>query len=171
MKVEDELKQLAHDRESATQATLEGMPFEPDRLRRQIREYLSRQVERDRMKRLNDGVPQLTKIQSDLYELTCQEAEFSDGGQLLFQIQLQESRLGWLVKRFKFHLQLPSSRNINMVRIELNSEASYDPLKVPRCHVHIGDSGAHIPFPIMNPRLILCLICEHIEPDFSISTD
>jgi hypothetical protein len=29
----------------------------------------------------------------------------------------------------------------------------------------IGDSQAHVLFPIMSPRLIVHLICEHIEPD------
>lgn len=28
---------------------------------------------------------------------------------------------------------------------------------------------AHVPFPIMNPRLILSLFCEHIEPDFGVA--
>jgi hypothetical protein len=55
-----------------------------------------------------------------------------------------------------------------MVRIHLNPATLHDPLRVPRCHLHVGDSQAHIPFPIMNPRLILSLICEHIEPDFGV---
>jgi hypothetical protein len=29
--------------------------------------------------------------------------------------------------------------------------------------MHIGDSRAHVPFPIIHPRLILYLICERIE--------
>jgi hypothetical protein len=81
---------------------------------------------------------------------------------------LDREQRGWRVMLFEFHLRLPSERNINMVRIELNSQASYDPL-IPRCHLHVGGSQAHIPFPIMNPRLILSLVCEHIEPDFGIS--
>jgi hypothetical protein len=168
LNVEDELLHLARERENATQAALQGMSFEPDYLRRQLRQYLSRQVEQARMKRPDDRVPQLTKAQDDLYELACPEVEFSDGGRLLFSIHLEESRRGWVVGQFKFELHLPSSRNINMVRIELNSQASHDPLRVPRCHLHVDDSQAHIPFPIMNPRLILSLICEHIEPDFGV---
>jgi hypothetical protein len=53
-----------------------------------------------------------------------------------------------------------------MVRSHLNEISSHDPLAIPRCHMHIADSEAHVPFPVMNPRLILYLICEHIEPDF-----
>jgi hypothetical protein len=145
------------------------MFLKPDHLRRQLRDYLVSQADDyDRMRHPDDRVPHLTTVQGGLNELTCPGAEFADGGRLLFDIQLEESQRGWVVEQFKFELHLPSSRNINMVRIELNSQASHDPLRVPRCHLHVGDSGAHIPFPIMNPRLILSLICEHIEPDFGV---
>jgi hypothetical protein len=171
LNIEDELLQLARERENQTQAGLQEMPpFAPDYLQRQLRLYLVSQAENyDRMKHPDDRVPQLTRPQDDLYKLACSKAEFSDGGLLSFNIQLEESRRGWLLKGFNFELQLPSSRNINMVRIELNSGASRDPLRVPRCHFHLDDCQAHIPFPIMSPRLILSLICEHIEPDFGVS--
>jgi hypothetical protein len=168
LNVEDELLLLAREREDATQAALHGMPFEPDYLRRQLREYLSRQVRHARMKRTDDRIPRLAAVPGGLNELTCPGAEFADGGRLLFDIQLEESQRGWLVKRFRFHLHLPPSRNIKMVRIHLNPETWHDPVRIPRCHLHVGDSSAHIPFPIMNPRLILSLICEHIEPDFGV---
>ena len=77
---------------------------------------------------------------------------------------MEQEQGGWLVKRFKFHLHL-ARRSINMVRIHLNQEGGHDPLNVPRCHFHIGDSKAHIPFPIMSPRLTLHLLCEYVEPD------
>ena len=47
----------------------------------------------------------------------------------------------------------------------LNAHSWHDPFARPRCHMHIGNSQAHVPFPAMDPRLILYLICEHIEPD------
>jgi hypothetical protein len=168
LNAEDELLQLARERENAAQAALEGMPLEPDQLRRQLREYLSRQVEHARMKRTEGRFPQLTTIEGGLNELACPAAEFADGGRLVFSIQLEKSQRGWLVKRFKFHLHLPPTRNIGMVRIHLNPGTWHDPVRIPRCHLHVGDSGAHIPFPVMNPRLILSLICEHIEPDFGV---
>ena len=168
MNVEDELQQLARDRESATQAVLRGMRFEPDHLRRQLRQYLSRQVEHGRMKRLDDRVPQLTRARDDLYKLACPDVEFSNGGRLLFNIQLEENQRAWILGGFEFHLHLPHSRKI---RIELNSEVSHDPLRVPRCHFHLDDWPTHIPFPIMHPRLVLSLICEHIEPDLGVPED
>jgi hypothetical protein len=151
------------------EAALSAMFIEsPALLGRQLREDLSRQIDSGRVKRTEDQVPQLAAIAGGLNELTCTGAEFDDGGRLLFDIQLERSQRGWLVKRFRFHLHLPPSRSIKMLRIHLNSEAWHDPVRIPRCHLHVGDSDAHIPFPIMNPRLILSLICEHIEPDFGV---
>jgi len=151
------------------EAALGAMSIEsPAMLRLQFRQDLARQIDSGRMKRTEDRVPQLTTLEGGLNELTCQAAEFADGGRLLFDIQLEDSQRGWLVKRFRFHLHLPPSRTIGMVRVHLNPGPLHDPVRIPRCHLHVGDSAAHIPFPIMNPRLILSLICEHIEPDFGL---
>ncbi|MCX6636962.1 MAG: hypothetical protein NT090_18050 [Acidobacteria bacterium] len=81
-------------------------------------------------------------------------------------MRLDEDQRGWLLKQFQFHVFLPGARSVQMVRIHLNSEAWHDPLAVPHCHLHIGGSHAHVPFPIIHPQLILYLICEHIDPDF-----
>jgi hypothetical protein len=169
LSTEEDLLHLARDRDSQMEVALGAMPIEaPALLRRQLRQDLSRQIDSGRMKRTEDRVPELATVQGGLNELTCGGAEFSDGARLVFSIQLEKSQQGWQVKRFKFHLHLPPTRNIGMVRIHLNPGTWHDPVKIPRCHLHVGDSGAHIPFPIMNPRLILSLICEHIEPDFGI---
>jgi len=165
--IENELLGLARAREAKTERALAEMLLEPpDRLRRQLRDYLSRQADRGRMKRADEKIPQLAALQGGLNELACPEAKFSSGARLEFKIQLEEQQRGWLVKRFRFHVHLPRARSINMVRIHLNAETWHDPLAVPRCHMHIGDSQAHVPFPIMDPRLILHLICKDVEPDF-----
>jgi hypothetical protein len=159
--IEDELLRLAREREAKTERALAEMLLEPpDLLRRQLRDYLFRQVDRQRMERANEKIPQLAVVEGGLNELACPEAEFSSGARLEFKIQLEEKQRGWLVKRFRFHVHLPRARSINMVLIHLNAEAWHDPLVVPRCHLHIGDSQAHVPFPIMDPRLILHFICE-----------
>lgn len=165
MSTEDELLRLAREREAKIDGSLGEMLLEPpDRLRRQLRAYLSRQVDRGRMKRTDEKIPQLAAVQGGLHELACPEAEFSSGARLTFDIQLEEKQRGWLLKRFRFHVRLPQPRSIDMVRIHLNPETWHDPLAVPRCHMHIGGSQAHVPFPVMDPRLILHLVCEHIEP-------
>lgn len=169
MSIEDELLRLARERESATGDALNEMILDPPHLLgRQLRAYLARQVDRGRIRRPDDRIPQLATVQGGLNELTCSGLEFTSDARLEFRIQLQEDQPGWLVKRFRFHVHLPQRRSINMVRIHLNAEAWHDPLSVPRCHMHVGGSRAHVPFPVTDPRLILHLVCEHIEPDFGV---
>ena len=169
MSIEDELLALARQREAETDAALIQMLLEPpDRLRRQLRAYLSRQVDRGRMKRTDERLPLLTTITGGLNELACQKAEFSSGARLDFNIQLEQRQGGWIIRRFRFHVRLPNPRRIEMVRIHLNPQAGHDPLAVPRCHLHIGDGHTHMPFPVTDPRLILHLICEYVEPDFGV---
>jgi hypothetical protein len=165
-----DLLRLARERDNQMEAALGAMYLEsPAMLGRNLRNYLSRQVDRGRMKHTDEKIPRLLAGGNDekgLQKLVCNAWEFASDAGLSFEIVGQEQR-GWLIRRFEFHLRLPSSRTIRMVRIELNTQSSHDPLKVPRCHFHIGDSEAHIPFPIMDPRLILHLICEHVEPDLA----
>jgi hypothetical protein len=166
MSVEEELLQIARERDAATEIALAELMLEPpDLLRRQFRVYLSRQVDYGRIRRTNERIPQLITVQGGLNELSCPELEFSSGVRLGFNIRLEEQQRGWLVKQFKFSVLLPERRGIRTVQIHLNAAGSHDSLNVPRCHMHIGNSRAHVPFPVMNPRLILHLICEHIEPD------
>jgi hypothetical protein len=165
--IENELLRLAREREDKAEGALTEMLLEPpDRLRRQLRDYLSRQVDHGRMKRADERIVQLVELLGGDKALACRKAEFSSGARLEFRIQLEATQPGWLVKQFHFHLHLPRARSINTVRIHLKPKAWHDPLEIPRCHMHIGNSRAHIPFPIMDPRLILYLICKHLEPDF-----
>lgn len=167
MSLEDELMALARDRERDYESSLSQMHLDhPAMLGRQLRHYLAEQSNRRRLKRTYDA-PRLDTHAGGLQELVCEEVEFQSDCRLSFKIQLEEEQLGWLVKRFKFHLHL-AGRRINMVRIHLNQVEWHDPLIVPRCHFHIADGQAHIPFPIMSPRLMLHLLCEHIEPEIGL---
>jgi hypothetical protein len=164
--IEKELLNLAREHEGRTAATLEEMSLvAPHLLQRQLRAYLSRQVDCDRMKRAGENVPLLQQA-GDLSELICPKVKFTSDAHLEFKIQLETKQTGWQVTSLLFHVFLAPGRNINMVRIHLKPEAGHNPLEIPRCHMHIGRSRAHVPFPIMDPRLILHLICERIEPDF-----
>jgi hypothetical protein len=164
---EDELKALARDRENAYHSSLTQMMVDhPGALRRQLRHYLAEQADYGKLKQTYDHVPRLESQAGGLQELVCEEVEFwSDSS--TFNVQMEQERTGWLIKRFRFHLHL-SRRSINMIRIHLNLEPGHDPLNVPRCHFHIGDCKAHIPFPAMSPRLLLHLLCEQIEPDLGL---
>ena len=167
MNPEGDLLRLARERETASEAALGEMLVErPDILGRQFRDYLSRKLDQNRMRLADEGIPSLTTVSNGVSELACAQARFSSGATLMFNIQLQREQRGWRVLRFKFHLHLAPSRGVKMVRIHLNQASWHDPLAVPRCHLHVDSSLAHVPFPIMNPRLILHVLCEHIEPDF-----
>ena len=165
MSLDDDLLALAGHREDAYQSSLAQMVLDhPGTLRRQLRHYLAEQSNRGRLKKTYDHVPQLKTHSGNIQELVCEEVEFKSDAKLDFNIELEQQQTGWFVKRFKFDLRL-SGRVIAMVRIHLNQERGRDALKVPRCHLHLGQSEAHIPFPIMSPRLVVHLICEHLEPD------
>ena len=172
MSAEDDLTRLARERESASEVALTALIVDrPDILRRHFRAYLSRQVDLRRIRRPAEAIPGLGSVDGGLKELACLEGvavEFLSGSLLDFSIQLEEHQRGWWLKRFKFHLRMPGSRAIGMVCIHLNHKSWHDPLAIPRCHLHVDDSRAHVPFPMMNPRLILHLLCEPIEPDFGL---
>lgn len=168
MSLEGDLLSLARERDGATEAALAKMWIEhPSKLRVQLRSDLARQVDLGRLKHSDDRVVHLSPPVNSRQELVCPSVEFGSGSTLDFTIDLEERQKGWLVKRFKFHLHL-LGRRVPMVRIHLNESAWHDPVTVPRCHFHIGDSLAHIPFPVMNPRLMVHLICEHIQPDLGL---
>jgi len=157
LSIEDELLSLARERERASEAALATMWIEhPGKLRRQLRSDLARQVDLGRLKHSDDKVVQLSPPIDNRQELVCPSVQFRSDSELNFQIDLEERQEGWLVKRFKFHLHLPG-RRVLMVRIHLNERVGHDPVTVPRCHFHIDDSSAHIPFPIISPRLMVAL--------------
>jgi hypothetical protein len=162
---EEELTQLARLRDDATQAALDALLVDPPRLLRQIRHYLKRQTDYRRFSHLKENAIELTTITGGLQELACKHLEFSSGSELKFCLQLEPSQRGTFVRQFYFHVKLARPRPIGMVRIHLNPSSGRDPLSVPRCHLHVDHSRPHVPFPIFDPRLILQLVCEHIEPD------
>jgi hypothetical protein len=169
MSIEGDLLRLARDRDAATEAAVNGMLLEtPDSVRRQLRAYLSRQVDCGRIKRTNEKIPQLMTLEEGINQLACPGVQFSSGARLTFDIQLEKRQAGWFVRQFRFNVSLPRPRSIRMVRIHLKPETWYDPLAVPRCHLHVDNSQAHVPFPVMDPRLMLHVICEHVEPHLGI---
>ena len=137
---------MAREREKASEEIVANMWLEdPGLLLRQLRNDLGRQVDKRRVKRTDDRVVRLEPLPLGLAELVCPIVEFCSGSKLDFRIQLAKQQQGWLVNRFKFHLRF-SERVIKMVRIHLNQTVGHNPVAVPRCHLHVGDSKAHNPF-------------------------
>ena len=161
------MTELARDRDEASHSNPSQITIEqPSTLLRQLRFYLAERANYGRLKRTYQ--PVLESLGGGLLTLMCDDVEFESDSTLSFKIGLKQEQRGWLIEKFQFHLKF-SGRGVSMVRIHLNRTDWHDPLKIPRCHFHVGDSRAHIPFPIMSPRLTLYLLCEHIEPDFGLT--
>jgi hypothetical protein len=167
LNVEDELRQLALQRENAFESALDALDLDPpDRLLRQMRAYLADREDHGRIKRFVEKSVLLSLLTDGVQELYCQPIQFTSGSSLDFRVRLKKQQTGWRITQFQFHLHLPAARTVNMVRIHLNINRTRDPLRVSRCHLHIGGGKrAHVPFPIMSPRLTLQLICDVMEPD------
>jgi len=173
LSIESELQRLALDRENAFESALDELDLDPpDFLLRQMRAYLADQEDRARIKHFAEKSVQLevlptSRKQPDvIQELKCGAVKFASGSSLNFNIRMKKEQAGWRMIQFKFHLRLPPERKVDMVRVHLNVMRMRDTLTVPRCHLHIGGGKrAHVPFPIMSPRLILQLVCDVIEPD------
>ncbi len=154
------------------QAALDELDMDqPHLLLRQLRHYLSRQADHGRLRNLKEKAIELVTVSERSQELTCHYLRFKSGSELTFRIRLDQRHVGWFLKQFQFHVKLAQPRRVGMVRIHLDPENRFDPLSVPRCHLHVDNSRPHVPFPIISPRLILHLVCEHIEPDIGLDPE
>jgi|GEM_PF-3983673 len=52
---------------------------------------------------------------------------------------------------YRFHVQ----RKRRFLRFDLNTRKHSDPLREPRSHLHPGDDGVRLPFPVMHPVQLL----------------
>ena len=96
MSVENNLLQLARQRESETNGALLAILVDrPDYLLRQIRAYLARQADLGRMKHTNERIIQLDTVQGGLNQLACPDIRFSSGTRVNFDIELEPSQTGW----------------------------------------------------------------------------
>lgn len=94
--------------------------------------------------------------------------KFKSGAQLSFGVTLGLDGARTTLLAYRFYLSLLPASGLKFVRIDLNArKADYDPLQMPRCHIHPGFENVHIPFPVMSPIEVLDRIVHVIEPHFS----
>ncbi len=144
----------------------------------QLRFYLQRMTDRGFCKK-----PRLEQLRTPeghtrigvgppIYRAPCQDCLiFKSGARLSFGITLRaDGSLNNLVS-YRFHLQLLQSSGLQFVRIDLNDLNSpnrqYEPLEMPRSHIHPGFENVHVPFPVMHPLDVLDRIFHVIEPRFT----
>jgi hypothetical protein len=131
-----------------------------------MRAYLADREDHGRIKHFAEKSVQLSPQTDGIQKLECLAVQFASGSSLDFNIRMKKQQTGWRMTDFEFNLHLPRARKVNMVCVHLNVSRTRDALVVPRCHLHVGGGKkAHLPFPIMSPRLTLQLVCDVIEQD------
>jgi len=94
--------------------------------------------------------------------------QFRSGAQLSFGVTLRFDGRQTTLLSYRFSLSLLPASGLRFVRIDLNApKEAYDPLHMPRCHIHPGFENIHIPFPVMEPIEVLDRIVHVIEPHFT----
>jgi hypothetical protein len=94
--------------------------------------------------------------------------QFRSGAQLAFGVTLRFDGAQSTLLAYRFYLSLLPASGLRFVRIDLNApKETYDPLHMPRCHMHPGFEGIHMPFPVMTPIEVLDRIVHVIEPHFT----
>lgn len=163
--------------EARTEAHLAniGLP-PPHEYFREIRVYLQRATD---IRRTINGVHPLSQrsLENGDTQINagptifrpCENCiQFRSGAQLSFGVTLRFDDAQTTLLSYRFHLSLLPASGLRFVRIDLNPpKDTYDPLHVPRCHIHPGFEDIHIPFPVMGPLEVLDRIVHVIEPHFT----
>jgi hypothetical protein len=166
--------------ETRTEADLAniGLP-PPHQYFRDVRIYLQRMTDVGRIRNgvhvLKQKSPEIGVTQIDAGPTTFREPcgdciRFDSGAQLSFGIMLRFDGARTTLISYRFYLNLLPASGLRFVRIDLNApkdKDKYDPLHMPRCHMHPGFEGIHIPFPVMAPIEVLDRIVHVIEPHFT----
>jgi len=164
--------------DARTAADINGFDLAaPDECLREIRVYLQRMTDRGRTTNgprvlfLRQGENGYTQIDAGptVFREPCGRCiHFRSGAELSFGITLRYDGAKSTLVSYRFHVQLLPLSGLQFVRIDLNlPKESYDPLHIPRSHMHPGFEGIHIPFPVMRPLEVLDRIFHVIEPHFS----
>jgi hypothetical protein len=164
--------------EARTEADLANMGLPPPQeYFREVRIYLQRMTDAGRTRNgvhvlsrrsLESGDTQINAGPT-IFREPCEDCiQFHSGAQLSFGVTLRFDGAQTTLLSYRFYLALLPASGLRFVRIDLNSPKDvYDPLHVPRCHIHPGFEGIHIPFPAMGPLEVLDRIVHVIEPHFT----
>jgi len=164
--------------EARTAADLVHMDVSaPHECFREIRFYLQRATDTGRTR---NGVHVLSRRELEngdtqinagptIFREPCETCiQFPSGAQLSFGITLRFDGSQTTLLAYRFYLHLLPASGLRFIRIDLNSpKEDYDPLHLPRSHMHPGFEGIHIPFPAMRPLEILDRMIHVIEPHFT----
>ena len=170
--------EAANALEARTEADLCSidLPVPPECFR-EIRLYLQRITDTGRTKNgvhvisfrtLENGDTQIDAGPTIFHEPCSNCIQFRSGAQLSFGITLRFDGVKTSLLSYRFYLHMLPQSGLKFIRIDLNPpKARYDPLHLPRSHMHPGFEGVHIPFPVMRPLEILDRLVHVIEPRFA----
>ena len=143
----------------------------------QLRFYLQRMTDRGRLTKGARALSQLETAEGHaqinvgptIFRASCDDCIiFRSGAQLSFGITLRVDGSYSRLMAYRFHLNLLESSGLRFIRIDLNAPKSdYDPMHMPRSHMHPGFEHVHIPFPAMHPMEVLDRVFHVIEPHFT----
>ncbi len=143
----------------------------------ELRFYLQRMTDRGRLTKGARSLSQLETAEGHtqinvgptIFRAPCENCLiFRSGAQLSFGITLRVDGSFSRLLAYRFHLNLIQSSGLRFIRIDLNTpKAEYDPMHMPRSHMHPGFEHVHIPFPAMHPMEVLDRIFHVIEPHFT----
>ena len=163
------------DQRSAEHLNVLELPS-PHEYFRQIKWYLQRMTDKGRVARCASLLKQKTTEQGEaqidagptIYRSSEACIRFSSGAELSFGITLRNELERSKLVAYRFHLELPPDSGLKFVRIDLNGPQNlYDPLQIPRSHIHPGFPHIHVPFPVMSPLEVLDRLFHVIEPHFA----
>lgn len=164
--------------EARTEADLVKISLPPPHeFFRDVRIYLQRVTDRGRTSNGVHALSQLSLSNGDsqinagptIFRDPCENCiRFQSGAQLAFGVTLRYDGARSILLAYRFYLSLLPASGLRFVRIDLNTpKETYDPLHMPRCHMHPGFEGIHIPFPVMGPIEVLDRVVHVIEPHFT----
>lgn len=95
---------------------------------------------------------------------TEQHFIFASGARLSFWLSLRGEKRNWRLLAYRFHLHLPRAP-FEFLRFDLNEKGHPEPLREPRCHVHLGPN-VRLPFLVLPPVDLLDRLFFVVEPAF-----
>jgi hypothetical protein len=146
----------------------------PGALFRGLRTYLQQRADRGRSQNVHGKIQLLEK--SDVAAITLgpsidkgetdKHFLFASGARLSFGLNLKAEEAGSRLIAYRYHLHLRPNTHFEFLRFDLNQEQHMDPLREPRCHIHLGTANVRVASVVLDPFELLDRLFLVVEPTF-----
>jgi hypothetical protein len=113
-----------------------------------------------------DGVAEINLGPSIDKGKTDQHFLFGSGARLSFGLSVKVEKASSRLIAYRFQLHLPANALFDFLRFDLNREKHLDPLREPRCHIHLGTSDVRVLSVVLGPVDLLDRVFFVVEPAF-----